>query len=91
MNYFISSSVNLNLINNFIFYNRQFSVLHTYLLLLLVILYSQVLSGILVSGNRVILFVRVFFSSIFLREVKCKFIVMYIKKNKTQKQRLENV
>ena len=74
----MSSSVNPNLINNFLFHNRQFSVLHIYLLLLLVILYSQVLSGILVSGDRVILFACVFLS-IFLREVKCKFIVMYQK------------
>ena len=43
INSFISSSVNPNIINNFLFYNRQFSVLHMYLLLLLVILYSQVL------------------------------------------------
>ena len=67
INSFISSSVNPNLINNFLFYNRQFSVLHIYLLLLLVILYSQVLSGILVSGDRVILFVCVFFVYIFTR------------------------
>ena len=63
--------------NNFFFYNRQFSVLHIYLLLLLVILYSQVLSIKLVSGNRVILFVC-FFVYI-LREVKCKFIITCIK------------
>ena len=49
-----------------------------YLLLLLVILYSQVLSGILVSGNRVIFFVCVFFVYI-LREVRCKFIIIYQK------------
>ena len=47
-------------------------MLHVYLLLLLVILYSQVLSGILVSGDGVILFVYI------LREVKCKFIIIYI-------------
>ena len=44
--------------------------------MLLVILYSQVLSGILVSGNRAILFVC-FFVYI-LREVKCKYILIYI-------------
>ena len=66
INSFISSWVNTNLINNFLFCNRQFSVLHIYLLLLLVVLYSQVLSGILVSGDRVILFVCVFFVYIFM-------------------------
>ena len=44
--------------------------------MLLVILYSQVLSGILVSGDRVILFVC-FFVYI-LHEVKCKYIRIYI-------------
>ena len=44
--------------------------------MLLVILYSQVLSGILVPGNRAILFVC-FFVYI-LREVKCKYILIYI-------------
>ena len=38
INSFISLSVNPNLINNFLFYNQQFSVLHIYLLL--VILYT---------------------------------------------------
>ena len=56
--------------------------------MLLVILYSQVLSGILVSGDRVILFVCVFSLSIFLREVKCKFIVVY-KKNKKRNEPLD--
>ena len=40
----------------FFFCNCQFSVVHIYLLLLLVILYSQVLFDILVFGDRVILF-----------------------------------
>ena len=44
--------------------------MYIYVLLLLVILYSQVLSGILVFGDRVIFFV-IFFVYI-LREVKCK-------------------
>ena len=61
INSFISSSVNPNLINNFLFHNRQFCVLHIYLLLLLVALYPQVLSAILVSGDRVTLFACVFF------------------------------
>ena len=39
-------------------------------MLLLVILYSQVLSGILVSGDRVILYICFLF--IILRRVKCK-------------------
>ena len=72
MNSFISSSVNPNLINNFLFYNRHFSVLHIYLLLLLVILYSQTLSGILVSGGCVILLVYVFFLSIVIYKNKKK-------------------
>ena len=66
MNSFISKSE----------FNQEFSFLH-YLLLLLVILYSQVLSGIMVSGDRVILFLCVFFVYI-LREVKCKFMIIYI-------------
>ena len=74
INFFISSSVNPNLINIFLFYNRHFSVLHIHLLLL-VILYSQVLSSIMVSGDSVILFVCVFLS---LHEVKCKYIYIYI-------------
>ena len=40
-------------------------------------LYSQVLSGILISGDRAILFACIFFVYI-LREVKCKFIIVYI-------------
>ena len=40
-------------------FNQQFSF-YIYILLLLVILYSQVLSGILVSGDRVILYVCFF-------------------------------
>ena len=61
-NYFISSSVNLNLINNFLFFFQLsfFCFTYIYLLLLLVFLNSQVLSVILVSGDRVILFVYVF-------------------------------
>ena len=46
------------------------------MLLLLVILCSQVLSGILVSGNRVICFVCLFVY--ILREVKCKYILIHI-------------
>ena len=46
-----------------------------YILLLLVMLYSQVLSGILVSGDRVILFVG-FFCQLFY--MKCKYILIYI-------------
>ena len=71
-------------INSFISkseFNQQFSFLYIYLLLLLVILYSHVLSGILVSGDCVILFVCVFFVYI-LRGVKCKYIIIYIKKDK---------
>ena len=49
--------------------------------MLLVILYSQVLSGILVSGDRVILFVYI------LREGKCKFIIIYEKKKKKKRRR----
>ena len=41
INSFINSSVNLNLFKNFLFHNRQISVLHIYLLLPLVILYSR--------------------------------------------------
>ena len=51
-------------INSFISkpeFNQQFSFLHIYLLLSLVILYSQVLSSMLLSGDCVILFVYVFF------------------------------
>ena len=50
-------------INSFISkseFNQQFSFLHICLLLLLVILYSQVVSSILVSGDRVILFLCFF-------------------------------
>ena len=65
----IPSSVNRNLINNFLLY----------LLSLVVILYSQILSGILVCGNRVILFVCVFFVYT-LREVKYNYIIIYIYK-----------
>ena len=43
--------------------------------MLLVILYFQVLSGILVSGDRVILYVC--FLSIILRKVKCKYILKF--------------
>ena len=67
-------------INSFISkseFNQQFSFLHIYLLLL-VILYSQVIPDVLVSGDRVILLVLCFFVYI-LREVKCKFLVIYIK------------
>ena len=57
-------------------FNQQFSFLFQqffiYILLLLVILYSQELSGILVSGDCVI-FVCVFFLS----KVKCKYILIY--------------
>ena len=68
-------------INSFISkseFNQQFSFLHIYLLLLLVILYSQVFPHVLVSGDRVILLVLCFFVYI-LSEVKCKFIAIYIK------------
>ena len=51
-----------------------------YILLLLVILYSQALSSILVSGDRVILYVCLFLSIIILREVKCKYILIYFEK-----------
>ena len=79
INFFISSSVNPTFIKNFLFY-RQFSVLHIYLLLLLVVLYSPVLSGILVSDDRVILFACVFVLSIFYMKEKFKFIIIYKKK-----------
>ena len=79
INFFISSSVNPTLIKNFLFY-RQSSVLHIYLLLLLVVLYSPVLSGILVSDHRVILFACVFIFSIFYMKEKFKFIIIYRKK-----------
>ena len=57
-------------INSFISkskFNQQFSFLHIYLLLLLVILYSQVLFGILVSGDCVILFVCVSLSIFYVK------------------------
>ena len=55
-------------INSFISkseFNQKFSLLRIYLLLSLVTLYSQTLSRILVSGNRVILFVCGFLFSLF--------------------------
>ena len=58
--------------------------------MLLVISYSQVLSDILVSGDRVLFFVCIFFVYI-LREVKCKFIIIYRKiKKKKKKKKIQN-
>ena len=51
----------------------------TYIFIIFISYFTlQVLSGILVSGNRVILLFCFFFLSVFLREVMCKFIFIYI-------------